>query len=83
MRSRSIYLLPFLCLGLLLMKWREISVTVMEEREPSAIVCQCPRERRLPTKGDDRTGDLQQGRLLHSHWLRAVEILCSDWLTNT
>ena len=36
-------------------------MTVMEEGEGSAIVCQCPRERQLPTKGEDRSGDLERG----------------------
>ena len=61
MRSKSLYLISCLCLLLLLLKWGDISVTVKEEAEQSAIVCQCPRERQVPTKGDDRTGDLEEG----------------------
>ena len=65
MRSKSFYLLPLLCFSLLLLKWAHISVAVMERTENSAIVCQCPGEqqRQVPRKGQDRTGDLQQGLL--------------------
>ena len=63
MRTRSISLISCLCLLLLLMKWRDISVTVTDQATSSAIVCQCPRERQrqVPRRGEDRTGDLQRG----------------------